>query len=154
MARILIVDDDFSARLAMRRALEAHGHEVVEAESGRLAEEAHKSRPADLVVLDMHMPGRDGIETLMSMRRAGSRAKVVMLGGDCRLCQTDFLPMVRSLGADATLQKSLVADLLPRIVADVLAARVPRLAGGSRCAEASAARGGKPPAGVGGPAAA
>jgi DNA-binding response OmpR family regulator len=130
MARILVVDDDRSVRQAMRYALEAEGYEVTEAENGRLGEEAHRSRPADVIVLDMHMPIRDGIETLMSLRRAGIKPKVVMVGGDCRLCQTDFLPMVRTLGADATLQKPFVADLLLRVVEDLLAQR-PKLVFGT-----------------------
>ncbi len=76
---ILIVDDDAALRRALRRVLAANGFEVEEAAGGTEALAELRSRSFDLVVLDVMMPGRDGIEICEQLRAEGDGLPVLML---------------------------------------------------------------------------
>ncbi len=75
---MLVVDDDLTVREVVVSYLRAHGHEVVEAGDGEAALELMGSRPADLVVLDLMLPGIDGLEVCRRLRSSGD-VPVVML---------------------------------------------------------------------------
>jgi two-component system, OmpR family, response regulator MprA len=76
---ILVVDDDVSLRTALERVLGASGFEVAVAEDGDEALALLRKRQFDAVVLDVVMPGRDGIGVCESLRRAGSQLPILML---------------------------------------------------------------------------
>ncbi len=76
---ILVVDDDAGLRRALRRVLVAHGFEVEEAADGDEALTRFRERPFDLVLLDVMMPGTDGIEVCERMRAEGGDLPVLML---------------------------------------------------------------------------
>jgi two-component system KDP operon response regulator KdpE len=77
--RVLIVDDDFRARQALRTALGALGFEVEEAMDGEEAIEAVKRRCPELILLDVNMPGISGVETCMAIRRLSATVGIIML---------------------------------------------------------------------------
>ncbi|GLT23385.1 hypothetical protein GCM10007933_28510 [Zoogloea oryzae] len=81
--RVLIVDDDFTARLLEREALEQSGFTVVEASDGAEALAAVDRQPPDLMLLDVGMPGLDGFEVCRRLRRrwAASDLPVIMVTG-------------------------------------------------------------------------
>jgi two-component system response regulator MprA len=76
---ILVVDDDLGLRRALRRVLASHGFDVEVAEDGTTALALLRERSFDLVVLDVMMPGSDGIEVCEQLRAAGDRLPVLML---------------------------------------------------------------------------
>jgi DNA-binding response OmpR family regulator len=78
MARVLVVDDDVTVREVVVSYLRAGGHAVVEAADGAAALQAMRSDPADLVVLDLMMPGIDGLEVCRRLRSAGD-VPIIML---------------------------------------------------------------------------
>jgi DNA-binding response OmpR family regulator len=78
MARVLVVDDDVTVREVVVSYLRAAGHGVVEAADGGEALRAMRSDPADLVVLDLMMPGIDGLEVCRRLRVAGD-VPIIML---------------------------------------------------------------------------
>jgi DNA-binding response OmpR family regulator len=78
MARVLVVDDDVTVREVVVSYLRAGGHAVVEAADGAEALRAMRSDPADLVVLDLMMPGIDGLEVCRRLRAAGD-VPIIML---------------------------------------------------------------------------
>lgn len=78
MARILVVDDDPTVREVVVSYLRAHRHDVVEAGDGEAALRAMRETPADLVVLDLMLPGIDGIEVCRRLRET-STVPVIML---------------------------------------------------------------------------
>lgn len=78
MARVLVVDDDVTVREVVVSYLKAAGHDVVEAADGADALGAMRSDPADLVVLDLMMPGIDGLEVCRRLRAAGD-VPIIML---------------------------------------------------------------------------
>ncbi|CUR55753.1 Two-component system response regulator [metagenome] len=78
VARVLVVDDDHTVREVVVSYLRAHRHEVVEAVDGEAALRTMREAPADLVVLDLMMPGIDGLEVCRRLR-ASSDVPVIML---------------------------------------------------------------------------
>ena len=79
MAEVLVVDDDQTVREVVVSYLKAAGHSVTEAADGAAALDAIRNHPADLVVLDLMMPGIDGIEVCRLLRKEGNDVPVIML---------------------------------------------------------------------------
>jgi two-component system KDP operon response regulator KdpE len=77
-ATILVVDDESQIRRVMRTTLAAQGYTVIEASSGEEALQSLRDGPADLVILDVNMPGMDGLETCREIR-ASSDIPIIML---------------------------------------------------------------------------
>jgi two-component system, OmpR family, KDP operon response regulator KdpE len=77
-ARILVVDDDSQIRRVMRTTLEAQGYEVSEAGSGERALDFLRADKFDLILLDINLPGKTGIETCREIRTSAS-VPVIML---------------------------------------------------------------------------
>ncbi len=77
--RVLVVDDDRAVRDALRRALTLGGYEVQLAEDGEQALELVVQSVPDAVVLDVGMPGIDGLEVCRQLRRLGNRVPILML---------------------------------------------------------------------------
>jgi two-component system response regulator MprA len=77
--RILVVDDDRAVREALRRALALAGYEVEAAEQGEEALELVAQAVPDAVVLDIGLPGIDGLEVCRRIRRLGNRVPILMV---------------------------------------------------------------------------
>ncbi len=76
--RILVVDDEDSIQLLYREELEDEGYEVTSAMNGEDALKEFNDNPPDLVVLDINMPGMDGIEVLRQMKQARPGIPVIL----------------------------------------------------------------------------
>jgi two-component system, chemotaxis family, chemotaxis protein CheY len=123
VARILLIDDDDALRTMIRVALEAHGHAVTEAGDGREALRLHRLAPAELVLTDIQMPGRGGLEVLMDLRRESPDVKVIaMSGGGSMVSSAAALEMAVPLGATASLAKPFKLEALFEAVDRALAA--------------------------------
>jgi two-component system response regulator MprA len=79
MARVLVVDDEPAVRRALERALRLDDYDVELAADGQEALDALAASSPDAVVLDVMMPGVDGLEVARRMRRAGDRTPILML---------------------------------------------------------------------------
>lgn len=102
--RILIVDDDAQFRLVLRRILELEGYEVREAGDGREAIERFSEMHADLVITDIVMPVKEGVETILEIKEADPQVDFIAVsGGGWQAFEIDF-EMARMLGA-RTLKK-------------------------------------------------
>jgi len=120
MSRILIIDDDGDLRSFMRTVLEEEGHEIVEASDGRSGLERYASNPTDLVVTDIFMPGKEGLETIMELRRANPAARIVAVSGGGRFGQTNVLETAEKFGASATIEKPFSRRKLLNVVGEAL----------------------------------
>ena len=100
MARVLIVDDEQNMRNALRAALEGAGHEVVDAFEGEEGLSRYREKPADLVILDLVMPGKDGLETLGELIKESPEPRIIAISGTPL-----YLPMATDLGATRTFAK-------------------------------------------------
>src|SRR6476661_3876479 len=77
--RVLVVDDEPSVREVLTRILKVEGFDVALAADGREAVRSQAAAPADAVVLDVLMPGLDGLEVCRRLREGGDRTPVLML---------------------------------------------------------------------------
>ena len=100
MARILMVDDNESFRAAIRKILVEQGHEVEEAEDGRVALQLYREQPTDV-----YMPGTDAIEATIRLQHEFPEAKVVVVSGDGYEDKVELLRTAATLGALRTLEK-------------------------------------------------
>lgn len=109
MAKVLIVDDSWVARLGMNKLLTSLGHEVVEAGDGTVALTMLLSDPPDLVFLDLLMPGLDGYGVLQALGERGITIPVYVLSADI---QETTLKKCRELGALGLLPKPPTRELV------------------------------------------
>ena len=123
MSAVVVVDDDPLLRETIATALTRAGHEVRTAEDGRKALEQLAAWPADVVVLDILMPGQEGIETIMTLRRRPDPPLIIAMSGAGILGKMDFLGAAARLGADHTLAKPFTPKLLLEVIERGLAAR-------------------------------
>jgi len=105
MAHILLVDDEPLVAESLSLAMTSIGHTVVAARNGVEAMQRVLEENVDLVVTDIVMPSKDGIEVIMEMRRARPDISVIAISGGGRHGTSDFLKMASGLGAFATLKK-------------------------------------------------
>src|SRR5262245_10101680 len=106
MASILVIDDDVQIQHLIQLTLQAAGHDVRCAGNGVKGLEAHRQQPADVVVCDLFMPEKDGLETIRELRRVSPRLKVIAIsGGWARYTQADYLADAKRFGAMSALRK-------------------------------------------------
>jgi DNA-binding response OmpR family regulator len=116
MARILVIDDDCAARETIVQVLEEGGYEVTSAEDGRRGLVSFRREPPDLVITDIIMPEKEGIQTITEMRGERPDAKIIAISGGGRIGNTDFLRIARHLGAMDVIPKPFDPDdLLNRV---------------------------------------
>ena len=81
MTRVLLIEDDDLVRATLRDALESNGYEVATATNGLDGLERFRSAPADVVVTDILMPEKEGIETIIELRRDHPEVKIIAISG-------------------------------------------------------------------------
>src|SRR5262245_43722544 len=99
---MLVVDDEPAIRRFLRTSLTAQGHQVIEVEDGEPAWDSRRRSPADVVSLDLGLPGLDGFEVIRRLREKGSTVPIIVLSS-----RTDERGKVEALdlGADDYLTK-------------------------------------------------
>lgn len=108
---ILVIEDDDPYRNMLGVALECEGYRVTLAGNGRLGILAFENDPADLVLTDVIMPEKEGIETIMDLKRKHPDLKVIAMSGGVTHSET-YLKICSQLGAQATLSKPFSLDKL------------------------------------------
>lgn len=115
-ARTLIIDDDDLVRDTLSRMLIAADYEVVDAANGDEGLQAYRSDIFDLVITDILMPVREGLETIRELRRADPEMKIIAISGGDRTSNKMYLNMAEKLGAREILGKPIRRqDLLAKI---------------------------------------
>jgi two-component system chemotaxis response regulator CheY len=109
---VLVVEDDAEFLRLMAHALEAAGHTVMQAADGEAGLRLFRAEPPDLVVCDIVMPDRDGIELIPEMKALLPGVKILAVSGRQLIGALDVLSLARRLGADATLPKPFAMEVL------------------------------------------
>jgi len=117
MATVLVVDDSATARIVCRTALSKNGYTVLEAQDGREALTLFRDRKPDLVLMDIEMPGMNGLAALELMRRLDPAARVVMLTS---MAQRVVMAEASRAGACDFLVKPIQPEPLVQLVNKVL----------------------------------
>jgi CheY-like chemotaxis protein len=106
MARILVIEDDTMLRSMLQQMLVQNGHDVLVAADGMEATRLYqKHSDIDLIVTDVLMPEKDGLEVIMEIRNRLPQVKIIAISGGGRISHTDYLIAARRLGAHTTLSK-------------------------------------------------
>lgn len=125
MARILVIDDEAPLRALIRRALQPLGHDVVEAADGDAGTRLFESSAFDLVITDLLMPEKEGIETILDLRERSPAVKILVVSGGLSyrgrvLDKLGPLADAEALGADASLSKPFGLEELQVVVERLL----------------------------------
>jgi CheY-like chemotaxis protein len=123
MARILVVDDEAPVRDVLGQQLGRAGHDVALASDGQEALRSLREAPADVVILDLIMPEKDGTEALREIRRDFPRTRVIAISGGGVAGPKGYLQIATLLGADRTLTKPFAVKEIHRLIEEVLAER-------------------------------
>jgi DNA-binding response OmpR family regulator len=120
MTRVLLVDDDPHIRSMLKIVLERAGHQVEECADGTKALKSHKQHPADLILTDLVMPDKEGLETIREIRRTDRNVKIIAMSGGGRAGNQDYLKSAKLLGADAVIAKPFTKDEIVDTIRKVL----------------------------------
>jgi len=120
MSRILLVDDDCQVRSMLKLTLERAGHEVTEAEDGNQAVRKYNAETIDLVITDIVMPEKEGIETIMELRSMNGQVKIIAISGGGRINPDDYLNWARRFGVRHTFTKPVDRDQLLEAIDELL----------------------------------
>jgi CheY-like chemotaxis protein len=121
-SRILLVDDDDAIRELLELVLQRKGLQVVKACDGREALSLYKKQEFDLVVTDLIMPDKEGIETILEIRAMKRPIRILAISGGGRVDQSMHLNLARSVGADRVLAKPFLPKDFLDVVEELLAA--------------------------------
>ena len=122
MKRILVIEDDDSVRKLIRRILEGAGYTVLEAPDGVQGVQVYREQRPDLVLTDIFMPGKEGLETILELGLLDPEVRIIAVSGGGNMGILNPLPMAAKLGALRTLSKpfsgkemvDLVEEIFPR----------------------------------------
>jgi CheY-like chemotaxis protein len=109
-SRILVVDDDELFRQMLRTTLVKMGYLVLEARNGREATTLFDQQLPDIVITDLVMPEKEGLETIGELRRCYPEVKIIAMSGGGRISATDYLRIAKAMGANRILAKPFSND--------------------------------------------
>jgi DNA-binding response OmpR family regulator len=118
--KILIVDDDTQLRTMLRRTLEKEGYRVEEGRDGLEGLQVFRQAPADLIITDLVMPRKEGIEFIRELLREFPETKIIALSGGGVGGAETYLKLAEKLGARFALQKPVERKILLEAVASCL----------------------------------
>ncbi len=120
MARILIIDDDHALREMVVIALKSVGHIVTEAEDGEEGLRVFAADPPDIVITDLVMPHKEGLETITDLKKNNPDLPIIAMSGS-RLDSHLYLGIAGKIGARVTLSKPFTMEQLYKEVDKIVA---------------------------------
>jgi len=122
MNSVLVVDDDPTVCLVVQRLLERRGFAVSTASDGQSGLSRFAQLKPDLVIVDILMPGKEGIATILEMREAQPEARILAMTGGGTFAADEVLRIAELVGADNSLKKPFAPAELIATVERCLAA--------------------------------
>jgi len=111
MPRILLIEDDDAYQAMLRTSLEDRGHVVSVSNDGNEGINCFKSRKFDLVITDILMPRKDGVETIMELRAIASDVRIIVISGGGHMIRAqNCVDLAHSLGIQSVLEKPFSVD--------------------------------------------
>ena len=120
MARILIIDDEETVRNVLRRMLESAGYEVVEASDGEAGMQEYHQNPADIVIVDMFMPVKSGLEVIQELKRDVPDVKIIAVSGFGVREEPDMVSLALKYGALHAFEKPFTLEQMLNTVKALL----------------------------------
>lgn len=120
MPRILVVDDDPISRQVLKAMLEKEGHLVTEAEDGVKAVKGYDRNLIDLVITDIFMPEKEGVQTVRELMKENPDVKIIAVSGGSSSANYDSLDWIKMFGVKYTFTKPFNAKVILAAVDDLL----------------------------------
>ncbi|MBN1410303.1 MAG: response regulator [Spirochaetales bacterium] len=112
MAKVLIVDDFEFARRSIQSILKRMGYDTITASDGAEATEKIRANKLDLLIIDVVMPKKGGIEALLECQSYLSGVKIIVITGNVSQDSDAFVSLTKSVGVDETLHKPFKKEVL------------------------------------------
>ena len=123
MTNILVVDDEAPVRNLLKDVLEKEGYTVFTAETGVKASTIYDSNDIDLIITDLVMPEKGGIDLIMELKKKEPNIKVIAISGGGGITgRFDYLPIAKLVGASEIISKPFQVTEIRAQVAKMLAA--------------------------------
>ncbi len=116
---VLIVDDEKNLTQAMRRLLSAEGYRAEVAASGEIALEAIKELSYDIILLDINMPGMNGLEAFKKLRKVSPKSKVIMITGYGKTLKA-LVEEARELGVHSIIDKPFKINQITDAIQEII----------------------------------
>jgi len=120
MALILIVDDDPTVLRMLSLVMQRDGHTVMQAEDGEVAIRLFRTQPADVIITDLLMPNKEGLELISEAREISPGVGIIAYSGGGKMQPHEYLEFARGLGADKVFTKPVPITDLSLAVAELL----------------------------------
>ncbi|SME92680.1 response regulator [Desulfovibrio gilichinskyi] len=120
MSRILVVDDDPISRQILRAMLEKEGHVVSEAEDGVKALNNYDKGSVDLVITDIFMPEKEGVQTVRELIKENPDVKIIAVSGGSSSANYDSLDWIKMFGVKYTFTKPFNSKAIISAIDDLL----------------------------------
>ncbi len=120
MARILVIEDDQQLRTLLKRYFQRRGHEVLEAGNGEEGLKIYKKKEADVIITDLIMPVKEGIETIMEFVKEFPHSKIIAISGGGRVAPHSYLQLAKEIGAKRVFSKPFELEQLFTAVKEIL----------------------------------
>jgi DNA-binding response OmpR family regulator len=105
MAKILVIEDDEQIRSLIKQILEKEGHYIFIAPEGEKGLALYKDKLPDLVITDIVMPGKEGLETIMELKSINPDTKIIAISGGGKVSPETYLDLAKKFGAIVALKK-------------------------------------------------
>ena len=117
---ILVIDDDEVIRSLLRDLLERDGYVVMEAENGKIGLKLLCEKSPDLVITDIIMPEKEGIEVIRELRRDFPDVKIIAISGGGTIGPETYLQMAKGMGAHRVFEKPFKVEEMLEAVRELL----------------------------------
>jgi DNA-binding NtrC family response regulator len=121
MDTVLVIDDEAAMRKMIRTILESAQYQVIEAPNGNEGLRLFREHLPALVISDILMPDKEGIETIREIKQVNPKARIIAISGGGRTARADFLKMAEKFGAMESLKKPFRRNDLLACIERVLA---------------------------------
>ena len=112
MKQILIIDDEPQIRSMLKMMLEREGFHVIVASDGKEGMKIFEKEPVDLVITDLIMPEKEGIEVIQELRKNNSNLPIIAISGGGKNSPDTYLNIAKLLGANAIFEKPVAKEKL------------------------------------------
>ena len=120
MAKILVIDDEPQVRAMLRQMLEREGFEVMDAPDGKEGIKLYQENPTDLIITDIIMPEKEGLETIRELKKDYPDVKIIAISGGRRIEPGEYLLLAERFGAIKTFAKPVQREELLNAVREFL----------------------------------
>jgi DNA-binding NtrC family response regulator len=119
MKKIIIIDDEPHILLMLKKMLERAGYEIDIATNGMEGLELFKKSPSDLVITDIIMPEKEGLETIREMKSLQSGLKIIAMSGGGKITADNYLQTAKLFGASRIIEKPFTQQQMVQAVKDL-----------------------------------